>query len=120
MKCTCRWLRDSAAATGKRISAFGTGISGTVILAMLLVGLGSAPAYAQTYQCANDAQGANDVPGQKDLTRMCVAPGSGPYELYTRWNWDITSISGAGNTADACSLYDTDGDGLANLAVCVT
>src|SRR5438093_12317595 len=113
MKCTCRWLRDSAAATGKRISALGTGISGAVILAMLLVGLGSAPAYAapppdSAFFCADDAQGANDQPGQKDLTRMCVAGPSGVYELYTKWNWDITSLTG-GNTADACSLYDTNG-----------
>src|SRR5206468_2347136 len=67
-------------------------------------------------------QGANDQPGQKDLTRMCVAAKTGPsdlFELYTKWNWDITSLSG-GNTADACSLYDTNGDGLVNLAVCVT
>jgi hypothetical protein len=122
MECTCRWLRESAAATGKRISALGTGISGAVILAVLLVGLGSAPAYAQTYSCADDVQGANDQPGQKDLTRMCVAAKTGPsdpFELYTTWNWDITSLSG-GNTADACSLYDTDGDGLVNLAVCIT
>src|SRR6266566_4374306 len=119
MECTCRWLRDSAAATGKRISALGTGISGAVMLAVLLVGLGPVPAHAQTFSCANDAQGVNDQPGQKDLTKMCVAPGSGSFQLYTKWDWDETGTSG-NNTMDACSLYDTDGDGNANLAVCVT
>jgi len=70
--------------------------------------------------CQNDVQGANDQPGQKDLTKFCVAAGNGsPYELYTKWNFDEQNISG-GNTNDACSLYDTDGDGNANLVVCVT
>src|SRR5437899_11641600 len=118
MECACRRLRDSAAAIRTK-TLFATGIFRVAALALMLVGLGSAPAYAQTYSCANDAQGANDQPGQKDLTRMCVAAGSGVFELYTKWNWDITSLSG-GNTADACSLYDTDGDGLVNLAVCIT
>src|SRR5262245_31648629 len=115
MECTCRWLRNSAGKT----SRFGPTMAFVVALAVLLFGVGSTPAYAQTFSCANDAQGANDQPGQKDLTRMCVAAGSGAFELHTKWNWDITSLSG-GNTADACSLYDTDGDGLANLAVCIT
>src|SRR5438128_1152073 len=68
----------------------------------------------------NEVQGANDVPGQKDLTRFCVAGGNGTFELFTQWNWDLVLTLSGNNTGDACSLYDTDGDGRANLAVCVT
>ena len=72
-------------------------------------------------QCAEDLQGANDEPGQKDLTKWCVDFGSGGFELNVKWNWDNVTIPG-GNTNDACVLFDTDiaPDGLANLAVCVT
>ena len=35
------------------------------------------------------------------------------------WTWDDTGWTGS-NTGDACALYDTDGDGKANFALCVT
>ncbi len=36
------------------------------------------------------------------------------------WNWDSTdSWTGNGQTGDACALYDTDGDGNINVAICV-
>ncbi|MHC5108926.1 MAG: hypothetical protein ACYTHJ_03495, partial [Planctomycetota bacterium] len=73
-------------------------------------------------QCVADSGGANDVAGdgQKDLTQWCVDFGDGgPYELHAKWNWDEIALSG-GNTGDACTLYDTDGDGNANFAVCVS
>ncbi len=70
--------------------------------------------------CQSDVHGANDEPGQKDLTQFCAESGdNSPYELHTLWNWDIISLSG-NNTGDGCTLYDTDSDGNANLAVCVT
>jgi len=69
--------------------------------------------------CTNDSAGANDEPGQKDLTRMCVDYTDLPNEIDVQFNWDNTSWPG-GNTGDGCSLYDTDGDGLVNFAVCVT
>lgn len=66
--------------------------------------------------CVNDDRGANDVPGQKDLTQMCFeAPVSGSQSI--TWNWDELGTSG-NNTLDACALFDTDGDGKANYAVC--
>jgi hypothetical protein len=112
--------RDSAAITNTKTSKLGTALLGVVILALLFVGVASPPAFAQpVFVCAPDAQGANDEPGQKDLTRVCAAAGTGVFELFTKWNWDLTTLSGA-NTADACSLDDSDADGLANLAVCVT
>src|SRR6185369_5714031 len=63
---------------------------------------------------------------QKDLTRFCaggpacatsgIPPSAGAQVV---WQFDDTAWSGM-NTGDACVLYDTDGDGNANKAVCVT
>ena len=66
-----------------------------------------------------DQQGANDVPGQVDLTQMgrddSVAT---TYKLF--WSWDSTdSWTGTGQTGDACALFDTDGDGFINFVTCV-
>ena len=36
------------------------------------------------------------------------------------WNWDEFDMGTGGNSADGCSLYDTDADGNVNTAVCVT
>lgn len=70
--------------------------------------------------CQSDIDGANDEPGQKDVTQWCVQPGdSVPYELYVATGWDETTLSG-NNTADVCSLFDTGSDGYADLAVCAT
>lgn len=68
--------------------------------------------------CTTDSAGANDEPGQKDLSKMCVNYSGLPSNINVSWNWDDTSFSG-NNTGDACSLYDTDGDGLANYSLCV-
>ena len=39
--------------------------------------------------CQIDLQGANDEPGQKDLTQLCTDLGdNSPFELHTLWNWD--------------------------------
>lgn len=67
--------------------------------------------------CTDDVAGANDEPGQKDLTRMCVNYDNLPANLFVSWNWDETGWSG-NNSGDGCSLYDTDGDGLANYSLC--
>lgn len=69
--------------------------------------------------CVNDTAGANDEPGQKDLTKLCVDYAGVPTTVSTTWNWDETGTSGA-NTMDACNLFDTDGDGNINYSVCVT
>jgi hypothetical protein len=71
-------------------------------------------------QCQNDVDGANDEPGQKDITSVCLTPGDGlPYEWEVVTNWDETTLTGA-NTADVCTLYDINSNSLADLAVCVT
>ena len=66
-----------------------------------------------------DAQGANDEPGQKDLTRMSVDPANAPTSIVITWNWDELGTNGA-NTMDGCALFDTDNDGLANYSLCQT
>lgn len=69
--------------------------------------------------CVTDTAGANDEPGQKDLTKLCVDYAGLPTSVQTTWNWDELGTTGA-NTLDACSLFDTDGDGNINYSVCVT
>src|ERR1043166_1567037 len=93
-----------------------------VICIRIALTLGTRSAFAQLPApafCDTDAQGANDQPGQKDLTQFCIDFGTGIYDLIDRWDWDDNKLPG-GNTADACTLFDTDNDGRANLAVCVT
>jgi uncharacterized repeat protein (TIGR01451 family) len=69
--------------------------------------------------CIVDTAGANDLSGQKDLTKLCVDYANVPVSVDTTWNWDETGTNGA-NTLDACNLFDTDGDGNINYAVCVS
>lgn len=69
--------------------------------------------------CTTDSAGANDEPGQKDLTKMCADYNDLPTSVDVLWNWDENSWSGQ-NTGDGCSLFDTDGDGLINYSLCVT
>ena len=70
-----------------------------------------------------DADGANDVPGQVDLTQMARDDTTAStYKLF--WSWDsISAWTGQGQTGDACALFDTDtsGPGLGNIdyVVCV-
>jgi hypothetical protein len=66
-----------------------------------------------------DDQGADDYPGQKDLNQLTVNSDDLPTSVEISWNWDDTAWSG-NNTGDACSLFDTDADGNANYALCVT
>lgn len=69
--------------------------------------------------CTVDGNGANDVPGQVDMTEMCLGPGTAnPLDMAYTWNWD--NITGTGsNTLDGCGLFDNDGDGNVNYALCV-
>ncbi len=78
------------------------------------------PAAAVPITLEDDA-GPDDEPGQKDLNSLTVdqSPPT-PNTVDVTWNWDYaqTDLSG-GNTADACSLFDTDGDGNADYSLCV-
>jgi hypothetical protein len=87
-----------------------------VVLGTGIVGVGTALA-VPTFSFVGDQSGPNDEPGQKDLTAQAAAFDGSTF--YSAWKWDDTSWSGK-NTGDGCSLFDSDGDGLVNFAVCVT
>ena len=93
-----------------------------VLLAVtaLVAGVVALPALGNhAFVTVTDVDGANDEPGQKDLTKLQVDDTHAGV-LYVNWNWDeLTGFSGA-NTGDACALLDTDQDGLVNFALCVT
>src|SRR5437867_3381906 len=61
-----------------------------------------------------DAQGANDYPGQKDMTRMGRWDHDGYLDVF--WSWD--EIQPKGSTFDACALFDSTGSGNVTHAVC--
>jgi hypothetical protein len=75
-----------------------------------------------------DSGGANNGPGQKDLTLMGWYEDKGDPGIATDdvldmiWNWDEITVSG-NNTLDACALFDSElpqGDGFINVAICGT
>jgi len=89
----------------------------TLLLLILVFGLVTAQGLIENII---DVDGPNDYAGQKDLTRLYI-----DYTNYLtgtvdiNWNWDESTLTGS-NTGDACALFDTDDDGFANHAVCVT
>lgn len=87
-----------------------------VALCMGTVGIGTALA-VPTFTFVQDDQGANDEPGQKDLTAQ--ASGFDGGDFFSAWKWDDTSFSGK-NTGDGCSLFTSDGGDLVDYAVCGT
>ena len=72
--------------------------------------------------CSIDVDGPNDEPGQGDLTQFCrdtyyeTMPED---ELAMSVNWDEVNLGGT-NSADACALFDTDGDRGVNYALCMS
>jgi hypothetical protein len=76
---------------------------------------------APTFTFVQDTDGLDDEPGQKDLTAQATAFDfdTNPDDFYVAWRWDETSWSGK-NTGDACALFDSDANGSADFAVCVT
>jgi len=66
-----------------------------------------------------DENGANDVPGQKDLTLQFQDTANLPTSMVVGWNWDETNFSG-NNTGDGCALFDTNANGKADYALCVS
>jgi hypothetical protein len=96
-------------------------LSFTVLARGLLGTQGSvaAPDAVQALTCEIDNQGANDEPGQKDLTKMCADYSNVPTSERITWQWDEIAWTG-NNTGDACSLYDINSNGKADYALCVT
>jgi uncharacterized repeat protein (TIGR01451 family) len=71
------------------------------------------------YGCINDVDGANDEPGQGDMTKMCIDLSPANPDTYgISWNWDNTEGSGA-NTYFACALFDNNGNGMVDYSMCV-
>ncbi len=62
-----------------------------------------------------DQNGANDEPGQKDLTQM-GREDNDPDFLKIYWSWD--SVDFTSQAGDACALFDSNGNGDIDLAVC--
>jgi uncharacterized repeat protein (TIGR01451 family) len=90
----------------------------TALIAVFGLALAS-PSFGAFLTVVDDA-GANDEPGQKDLTLLQVDDSqTGSGVLLVNWNWDITGLTG-NNSADGCALFDTDQDGKVNYAICVT
>jgi hypothetical protein len=72
-----------------------------------------------TFLGVSDDAGANDEPGQVDLTQFSRSDVD-PDFLWLRWSWDeLTVWTGSGQTGDACALLDTNGNGNADNALCV-
>lgn len=99
------------------------------VLVLVIAGLSSVSTSAATnptftspaatdFNFTQDTLGANDVPGQKDLTgQSTILDNNG---LFVSWKWDDTSFSG-GNTGDACALLDSDdADENVNAVICAT
>jgi len=87
--------------------------------ALLTTMVATAVVAAPSFTFVVDDQGANDEPGQKDLTAQSSDLDGSTF--YTAWMWDDTGWKG-NNTGDACSLFDTDAtaNGLVDFAVCAT
>ena len=66
-----------------------------------------------------DVHGANDVPGQVDVTMMGRDNTQSP-KMRIFWSWDsISAWTGTGQTGDACALFDdNDADVFIDYVVC--
>ena len=92
-------------------------LSAATVTALAAVAGLRAEASTEDLFCTDDVHGANDEPGQKDLTRMCIDSQGDP--ITVQFNWDEIYGGGA-NTYDACNMFDTDGDGNINYSFCLT
>ena len=99
-------------------------LAAVVVMGVLVAGMGLLATSVQagntppTFTFVPDDAGANDEPGQKDLTAD-ASKFDADSDFWVAWKWDDTRWSGS-NTGDACALFDEEGDGNADFAVCVT
>jgi hypothetical protein len=98
---------------------------GSLALALLtatVLAVGAAPASAAipaNYLTVSDQEGANDInSAQSDLTQLGRDDSdTNVYKLF--WSWDSTDQwTGSGNTGTACALFDSNGNGFIDFAVC--
>jgi hypothetical protein len=93
-------------------------VAAVAIGAFALVLAVAAPASAT--RCIVDVDGANDDPGQKDVTQFCVGLGDNdPVDVHATASLDLTVLDGS-NTADLCLLFDSNANGRINVALCTT
>src|ERR1043166_6534604 len=92
---------------------------GLFVAGLLLALLAAAPARAV---CITDTRGPDDQPGQKDVNEWCEpGPTCSPSSTTASLRWQLDDVSWTGNnTGDSCALIDTNRDGLAARAICVT
>ena len=99
----------------------GFAIGGSVLGGLLLIGAlfsANATAIPSGFFTVVDQQGANDQPGQVDLTQM-GRDDSTPGVSKIFWSWDSTDQwTGTGQTGDACALFDKNGNGNIDFVVC--
>ena len=109
--------RTAGARGGKLLPVL---LAALVATLAMLAGAGTASAaIPSNFFAIPDQQGANDVNAdQNDLTQMGRDDTNAAfYKLF--WSWDSTALwTGNGQTGDACALFDSDGDGKVNYAVC--
>ncbi len=109
--------RTAGARGGKLLPVL---LAALVATLAMLAGAGTASAaIPSNFFTITDQQGVNDVNAdQNDLTQMGRDDTDAAfYKLF--WSWDSTSLwTGTGQTGDACALFDNDGDGNVNNAVC--
>jgi hypothetical protein len=105
---------------GSRAWLLGSACMAGSIAVILAAAVAASAAPFLPANCVGDAAGPNDVAGDRDVTRVCTTAGLSPaFELDQVWSLDIARIDGAASL-EVCSLYDSDGDALANAAVCTT
>ena len=79
-----------------------------------LAGTASAAIPADFTVVVPDSAGANDQPGQVDLTQMGRADLANVFKLF--WSWDAVDFTS--QTGDACALFSFDGDSNVDAVVC--
>lgn len=101
--------------TRRRIRGIGALTAAVLVTATLMVGGADAYPSIDGYSVLSDEQGIDDVPGQKDLTQQGWQLDGDHVDVF--FNFDEVVTRG-GNTLTGCTLFDSDGDGLTNFALC--
>jgi len=115
--------RNSQGVTGVSTRRRKTVLLMLVVGALLAIAGGAAPAGASGFfsgwPFTVTDNGANDInSAQNDLTQF-GRDESDPSVDRIFWSWDSTSAwTGTGQTGNACALFDTNGNGKINFAVC--
>jgi uncharacterized repeat protein (TIGR01451 family) len=85
------------------------------VTAAVVVATAGATTIPSNFFVVTDQQGANDVPGQVDLTQLGRDDtDSTVFKLF--WSWDAVGFTS--QTGDACALFDYNGNGNVDAVVC--